>query len=145
MHFCLNCKDNNGMLSREYAECQRKMNMNYFLIIPPILTRENCMNIETTQNGDQVRIVLQGIVDEKGAEELKKQVVQLNLDSVREVVIDCREVRHIGSSGIGKMLLIYKKLASRGGGFSVVNLPPPMFELFNELKLNTLFSVTQAA
>lgn len=103
------------------------------------------MNIETTQNGDQVHIVLQGIVDEKGAEELKKQVIQLNLDSVREVVIDCRKVRHIGSSGIGKMLLIYKKLASSGGAFSVVNLPPPMFELFTELKLNTLFSITQAA
>jgi len=103
------------------------------------------MNIETTQNGDQVHIVLKGIVDEKGAEELKKQVVQLNLDSVREVVIDCLEVRHIGSSGIGKMLLLYKKLASQGGTFSVVNLSGPMFELFSELKLNTLFSVTQAA
>lgn len=103
------------------------------------------MNIKTTQNGYRVHIVLQGIVDEQGAEELKKQVVQLNLDSVREVVIDCREVRHIGSSGIGKMLLLYKKLASKGGTFSVVNLSAPMFELFSELKLNTLFSITQAA
>jgi len=103
------------------------------------------MNIETIQNGDQVRIVLQGIVDEKGAEELKQHVVQLNLNSAREVIIDCREVRHIGSSGIGKMLLIYKQLASRGGAFSVINLPGPMFELFNELKLNTLFTISRAS
>ena len=103
------------------------------------------MNIETIQNDAQVRIALQGIVDEKGAEELKRQVSQLNFDSVREVVIDCREVRHIGSSGIGKMLLLYKQLASRGGSLSVVNLPGPMFELFTELKLNTLFTITQVA
>ncbi|MFA7382568.1 MAG: STAS domain-containing protein [Desulfurivibrionaceae bacterium] len=103
------------------------------------------MNIKTTQNGDRVHIALQGIVDEKGAEDLKKQVLQLDLDSVREVVIDCREVRHIGSSGIGKMLLLYKKLASKGGSFSVVNLSAPMFELFTELKLDTLFTVTMAA
>ncbi|OGQ99399.1 MAG: anti-anti-sigma factor [Deltaproteobacteria bacterium RIFOXYD12_FULL_55_16] len=102
------------------------------------------MNIETIQNGDQVRIVLQGIVDEKGAEELKQQVARLNLDLVREVVIDCLAVRHIGSSGIGKMLLLYKKLSTTGGAFSVVNLSGPMFELFTELKLNTLFPVTQA-
>ncbi|MFH1021475.1 MAG: STAS domain-containing protein [Pseudomonadota bacterium] len=102
------------------------------------------MDIETIQNGAQVRIVLQGIVDEKGADELKKQVGQLNFDSVREVIIDCREVRHIGSSGIGKMLLLYKQLASKGGTLSVVNLPGPMFDLFTELKLNTLFSVTRS-
>ncbi|HCC54298.1 MAG TPA: anti-sigma factor antagonist [Desulfobulbaceae bacterium] len=101
------------------------------------------MNIKTIQNGDQVRIVLQGIVDEKGAEELKQHVLQLNLNSVREVIIDCQAVQHIGSSGIGKMLLLYKKLASTGGAFSVVNLSRPMFELFNELKLNTLFSITR--
>jgi len=103
------------------------------------------MDIETIQTGAQVRIVLQGIVDEKGADELKKQASQLKFDAVQEVVIDCREVRHIGSSGIGKMLLLYKKLASKGGTFSVVNLQGPMFELFTELKLDTLFSITRAS
>lgn len=103
------------------------------------------MNIETVRDGAQVRIVIQGIVDEKGADELKRQVGRLPFDEVREVAIDCRKVRHIGSSGIGKMLLIYKQLASRGGTFSVVNLPGPMFELFTELKLNTLFTITRGS
>jgi len=102
------------------------------------------MKIESIQNGAQVRIVLKGIVDEKGAEEFKKQVTKLKLDSVKEVIIDCHEVRHIGSSGIGKMLLLYKHLASCGGTLSIVNLPGPMFELFTELKLNSLFSITRA-
>lgn len=102
------------------------------------------MKIESIQNGDQVRIVIQGIVDEKGAEELKKQVAKLKFDSVREVIIDCQKVRHIGSSGIGKLLLLYKHLASCNGTLSVVNLPGPMFELFTELKLNSLFTITRS-
>jgi len=102
------------------------------------------MNIETSLNGAQARIAIEGIVDEQGADALKKQIGRLDFNVVREVIIDCHGIRHIGSSGIGKILLAYKQLASRGGSLAVINLPPAMYELFVELKLNTLFSVSQA-
>lgn len=103
------------------------------------------MNIEITQHDGQVRIALQGILDEKGAEALKTSFNQLHLDSLTEVVIDCAKVQHIGSSGIGKMLLLYKQLASKGGKLTVSNLSAPLYELFTELKMDTLFTVTRQA
>ncbi|MFU8818367.1 MAG: STAS domain-containing protein [Desulfurivibrio sp.] len=101
------------------------------------------MQIETSQNEDKVRISLQGILDEKGAEELKSCFKQLILATVNEVEIDCGRVQHVGSSGIGKMLLLYKALASQGSKLAVVNLPGPIYELFLELKMDTLFTVTR--
>lgn len=101
------------------------------------------MQIETSQDEKRVRISLQGILDEKGAEELKSRFGQLQLDNVNEVEIDCSRVQHVGSSGIGKMLLLYKHLASKGGKLRVVNLPGPIYELFTELKMDTLFTVTK--
>lgn len=103
------------------------------------------MQIEVSQNGDKIRFSLQGILDEKGAEELKGRFGQLQLDSIKEVEIDCGRVEHIGSSGIGKLLLLYKKLASKGGSMRVVNLPGPLYELFIELKMDSLFPVTRQA
>ncbi|ADH84949.1 STAS domain-containing protein [Desulfurivibrio alkaliphilus] len=101
------------------------------------------MQIEASQNDNKVRISLEGVVDEKGAEELKKTIKQLPLASVREVEIDCSRVKHIGSSGIGKLLLLYKHLASNGGQLRVTNLTGPLFELFTELKMDTLFTITR--
>lgn len=101
------------------------------------------MQIEASQNEDKVHITLEGVVDEKGAEELKARINQLPLAGIREVEIDCGKVKHIGSSGIGKLLLLYKNLASHGGSMRVVNLSGPLFELFSELKMDTLFTITR--
>lgn len=103
------------------------------------------MHIETSQHDRTVRLSLQGILDEKGAEALKGAINQLRLDGISEVEIDCSKVQHIGSSGIGKMLLLYKHLTSKGGKMSVLNLPGPLFELFTELKMDTLFTITRKA
>ncbi|MDZ7642261.1 MAG: STAS domain-containing protein [Desulfurivibrio sp.] len=103
------------------------------------------MQIEVSQSGDQARFSLQGILNEQGAEELKSRFNQLRLDSISEVEIDCGQVEHIGSSGIGKLLLLYKKLASKGGTLKVVNLPGPLYDLFIELKMESLFTVSRKA
>ena len=102
------------------------------------------VGIESVQMGSRARITLQGIINEQGAKEFKKLVGALNFDQVREVLIDCRGMQHIGSAGIGKMLLLYKKIACTGGSLSVVNLVGQNFDLFCELKLNSLFTITRA-
>ena len=101
------------------------------------------MQIDMNQSGNQVRISVKGTIDEKGAEELKAQFQKINTATSQEVVIDCREVQHMGSSGIGKILLMYKHLATAGNKLSVINLPEDLYELFLELKLDTLFTLSR--
>lgn len=102
------------------------------------------MEIEANQDATRARLIIRGDIDEQGAEKLKAQVNKLDLAALEEVVLDLREVRHIGSSGIGKILLLYKHLATSDAHLRVENLSSNIFELFKELKLDSLFTITQA-
>ena len=101
------------------------------------------MEIKVTQNDDRAHFLVEGNIDSQGAEDLKGSFQGLKLSSLKEVVFDFRKVDYIGSAGIGKLLLLYKDLASNGGGIRVENLSASVLELFRELKLDTLFTISK--
>ena len=98
------------------------------------------MDLKITQDADKGYIEIIGDIDEKGAEILKSKLQEMN--QLKTVEIDFRNVEYIGSSGIGKLLLFYKNLAIHGGILSVTHLQPDLFRLFKELKLDTIFLIT---
>ena len=100
------------------------------------------MELTLNQEGDRARFEINGEIDEKGAELLKERFYQLKLSSLKEVVLDFKDVNHIGSAGIGKLLLFYKNLAVGEGSLRILNLNKPTYNLFKELKLNTIFSIS---
>lgn len=101
------------------------------------------MEITVEQGDGRVRLNLAGVLDEKGAETLKSRLAAVNPSQVREVELDCAKVQHFGSSSIGKLLVFYKHFTSAGGKLMVRRLPSPMYEMFLELKLDTLFPVSR--
>ena len=101
------------------------------------------MQIEAEQQNGRLRLVLAGNLDERGAEELKKYLTGVTPEQNPEVVFDCSRVEHFGSSCIGKLLVFYKRYTSGGGKMAVNNLPSPIYEMFLELKLDTLFPVSK--
>lgn len=102
------------------------------------------MKIAVTQSTDSARITVEGIIDAQGAEELKGGFQGLKLSSVKEVVLDFGKVNHIGSAGIGKLLLLYKDVAIAGGNIRIENLSGFILKLFKELKLDTIFTIPNA-
>jgi len=102
------------------------------------------MSVEITaqQEGETAILHIAGTIDEQGAEKLKQQFNNLPLDRLTEVVLDLEGVNQMGSSGIGKILLFYKNLGVKGGHLKVINLAGHLHELFRELKLDTLFTVS---
>jgi len=103
------------------------------------------MTCEISQQGTSVYLTLAGIIDEEGAATLKQQFAAIDSSIAKELVIDMGRVSQIGSSGIGKLLLFYKNMAARGGSVRLVSVPQPIFELFTELRLDTLFTMNAAA
>ncbi len=100
------------------------------------------LDVSVSQQGKRVVLQVMGTIDEKGAEALRQHFSDLPLDQLEEVVLDMAGVPQIGSSGIGKILLFYKNLGLGGGRLMVTNLAPHLYELFCELKLDTLFTVS---
>jgi len=101
------------------------------------------MNVKIASEGDKTTVFISGSVDIPGAESLKKTFNQI-VDAVpqpKEVWIDFGEVNFIGSSGIGKLLLFYKKFTSKGGKVLIVNLNKEITALFKAIKLDKLFNI----
>lgn len=101
------------------------------------------MNIQTSRTGQNALIAIKGDIDEAGAEELKKSFRDIAGTGATSVRVDFKEVSHIGSSGIGKLLVFYKDLSIRGASLEVVNVPHAIAELLREMKLDTLFRVEE--
>ncbi|NIM14449.1 MAG: anti-sigma factor antagonist [Candidatus Aminicenantes bacterium] len=99
------------------------------------------MNIKVAKEEDKTTVYLSGSVDIPGAESLKKALNQIADDNPKEVVIDFDEVNFIGSSGIGKLLLFYKKFTAKSGKVSIINLNKEISALFKAIKLDKLFNI----
>jgi anti-sigma B factor antagonist len=101
------------------------------------------MNVKLANEGEKVTVFISGSVDIPGAESLKKtfnQIAETN-PLPKEVWVDFSEVNFIGSSGIGKLLLFYKKFTSKGGKVMIVNLNKEITALFKAIKLDKLFNI----
>lgn len=101
------------------------------------------MNVRIAEEGDKTTVFISGSVDIPGAENLKKTFNQISDANPmpKEVWVDFSEVNFIGSSGIGKLLLFYKKFTSKGGKVLIVNLNKEITALFKAIKLDKLFNI----
>jgi anti-sigma B factor antagonist len=101
------------------------------------------MEIKVARNDQTTQYTVQGSIDETGAEEIKRCYRENNDPAVKEVVFDIGGVNHIGSAGIGKLMLIYKEMALRGGHLKVVQASEPVYDLLATVKLDTIFSISR--
>ena len=101
------------------------------------------MKMTVTQEGDIARFKIEEDIDERGAEIIKERFNEMNLSSLKEAVFDLSRVQHVGSSGIGKMLLFYKKLAVSGGSIRITNASPAVYDLLIALKLDSVFNISK--
>jgi len=101
------------------------------------------MAISIINESGKITVMVDGNIDEKGAEELKENFTKLQVAPPPYVVLNMGGVSQIGSSGIGKILLFYKNLAIKNSRLEVIGLSAMLFELFHELKLDSLFTISK--
>ncbi|MBU1277065.1 MAG: STAS domain-containing protein [Proteobacteria bacterium] len=102
------------------------------------------MELKVVALEDRARIEIAGNIDERGAEEMKRRFLDLDLSSIKEVTLDFGGVTFIGSSGIGKLLLLYKNLATHGGAVRIDNMPKDIYTMFKVVKLDKIFQISSA-
>jgi anti-anti-sigma factor len=103
------------------------------------------MTINVNWMDGELRIVVEGDIDERGAEQLKERFREWQRHDTRQVTVDLAQVTHIGSAGIGKLLVLYKDLAARDARLALVNVPAAIYALLCEMRLNVLFSISKAS
>ncbi len=99
------------------------------------------MNVKVEQQGSFVRMVLDGDIDEKGADMLNKQFRDIKKESLSELCLDFRKVNYIGSSGIGQLILFYKEMAPVRGKVKIENVSKEIYELLLDLDINKVIDI----
>jgi anti-sigma B factor antagonist len=92
---------------------------------------------------DQHRIVIEvtGEVDLFTAPELKA-AIQDGIEQGRtQVVIDLSETRFLDSSALGVLIGAVKRLRSREGGLTIVNIDPNIAKTFEITGLDQIFTI----
>ncbi len=102
------------------------------------------MEINFNPQDDTAQIELIGSIDESGAETLKRRFLEMDVSNLKEVVFDFTGVTFIGSAGIGKLLLFYKKLAPHGGQIVIKGMNKDIYTMFKVVKLDKIFSIKSA-
>jgi len=102
------------------------------------------MNIDITKKGQTLQLTIQGSIGEKEADILKQRFRENSLDDVNEVILDMDKVTHLGSSGIGKLILIYKDITFKSGQLKLINTPPGIYESLIHIKFDKIFSISKS-
>jgi anti-anti-sigma factor len=100
------------------------------------------LNVKTQENKVVVSIV--GSIDERGAEELKRRILGLDISKTKDIFFDFAAVTFIGSAGIGKLLLFYRNVAGQGGQITIENMSKDIFTMFKVVKLDKIFNIIPA-
>lgn len=99
------------------------------------------MSCDVTRVGDTACMTLKGAIYENEAALLKNHFNSLPPCHFREVIIDLSGLTYIGSSGIGKFLLLYKSLSACYGTMRLTGTPSHLAELLHSMKLGDLFEI----
>ncbi|MGC8764746.1 MAG: STAS domain-containing protein [Brevinematia bacterium] len=100
------------------------------------------MKYETSNyKGKTLLKIKENIVTDLAAREFKEILSSIIDEGKTEIIIDFSEMLFIGSNGIGKLLLAYKRLSEKNGKIYLVGLNKDIKDLFITFRLNEFFQI----
>ncbi|MEJ2050741.1 MAG: STAS domain-containing protein [Calditrichota bacterium] len=101
------------------------------------------MELDILQNDNALKVAIIGAVDNENADELKSYFQDILQRNFNEAVFDLTYVPFITSSGIGKFLIFYKNIISKGQRMRIKGINDNLLDLFRSIKLDQLFPIEQ--
>jgi anti-sigma B factor antagonist len=99
------------------------------------------MEIDVSQKGDRTKVTLIGDIYVEQGDELSKVFNTIAEKNPKEVVIDLTGLNSITSSGIGKIVLLYKELNKKSGTVRITGVNKTIMEIFKVVKLDKLVEI----
>jgi len=93
------------------------------------------------KNENEACLTPGGRIDISNSQEFKQQLLRLYDEGFNYIKMDFRNVTAIDSSGLGKLLLLQKKLVERGGELSIVNINEHVKRMFSMIHLYKVIKI----
>ncbi len=95
--------------------------------------------INSVDNG--LEIVIKGRVDSEGISGFQQCLTDSLEKPEEKAVIDLSELKFINSSGIGKLLIFYKKFTNTGRELQIKGIDDDVYTLFKAIRLDKLINI----
>lgn len=86
------------------------------------------MKIAQERKDDQLKLALEGRLDTTTTPALE-EVINSQLDGVKDLVYDMKDLEYISSAGLRMLLASQKKMAAQGGSMVLINVQEQVREV----------------
>ena len=97
------------------------------------------LNIEKTQNGNELTVVLEGRLDTTTAPQLETEVKE-SLSGVEKLIFDFAKLEYISSAGL-RVLLSAQKIMNKQGSMVVKNSSEEIKEIFEVTGFSDILTI----
>jgi anti-sigma B factor antagonist len=104
-------------------------------------SRRSSMKISVSEDQARTTVSLKGDIYTEQGDELHQVFNTIVDKNPKEVVIDLADLKSITSSGIGKIVLLYKNLNRHGGKIRIVGANETIMQIFKIVKLDKLMDI----
>lgn len=99
------------------------------------------IDFKIDQNGTKVTLSIQGRIDNEGIQGFQDALNALLEKESQTVVLNFNKLEFINSSGIGKLLIFYKKSKNLGKETTIDGISDDIFTLFKAIRLDKLIDI----
>src|SRR5262245_9418805 len=99
------------------------------------------LDVETIGATTVLRFTERAILDERTGSALAKYLLRLTAENRLRLVLNFARVAYLDSMMMSKLLGLHKKLTKRGGRLALCRISPPLYELFEVVKLSLLLPI----
>jgi len=99
------------------------------------------MEINITVSENSVEIKLVGELDTPATVEIQPQIDKVLEYASKEIVIDCKDLSYIASSGLRQLITIHKKCKAEGGHMRMINVSADTMEILSVTRFDKVFDI----
>lgn len=99
------------------------------------------MEIQITNNTEAIEIKVIGRVDTITAPEFESGIQEVLELSEPTIIVECKELSYVSSSGLRVFLKLLKSITANGGTLSLRNLRAEIKEVFDITGFSALFTI----
>ncbi len=96
---------------------------------------------ELIEKGENKKLVFDGRVDNEGTKVFQAGLDEVLVKNFSKISLDFSKITFINSSGIGKLLLFYKKFKNKGGELVISGINEDVYALFKAILLDKLIKI----
>lgn len=99
------------------------------------------MKTEIKKNDTQIIVSVEGRMDTLSSKEFEQDIQPLYEEKNPDIVIDCKDLQYISSSGLRLFMTLYKNVRSNKGKLVLKNMMPEVKEVFDITGFSNIFVI----